>query len=101
MQCKVFILFTYAYKISKCIIQFMIIDFIMCCFDQGVRCSYIPPLIMLEINVISLVDDLYSWLYTVDMLGQLMIMSHVRIWRPNSVVRGDYVTHVLLGYSIY
>ena len=38
----------------------LIIDFIMCCFDQGVSCSYIPPLIMLEINVISLVDDLYS-----------------------------------------
>ena len=36
----------------------VIIDFIIYCFDQGVRCSYIPQLIMLEINVISLANDL-------------------------------------------
>ena len=35
------------------------IDSIMCGSDQGVRCSGIPPLITSEINVISLVDDLY------------------------------------------
>ena len=25
-----------------------------------------------------------------------MIMSHVRIWRPNSVIEGRFVTHVML-----
>ena len=52
------ILMPIRYRSALC--SMLIIDFIMCCFDQGVRCSYIPPLIMLEINVISLVDDLYS-----------------------------------------
>ena len=46
------------YRSALC--SMVIIDFIMCCFDQGLRCSYILPLIMLEINVIRLVDDLYS-----------------------------------------
>ena len=25
-----------------------------------------------------------------------MILSHARIWRPNSVAMGDYVAHVML-----
>ena len=44
----------------------LIIDFIMCCFDQGVICSYIPPLIMLEINVLSLVDDFAVFVTTLS-----------------------------------
>ena len=57
------VMFLYCLRVSiiyrSALCSVLSIDFIMCCFDQGVRCSWIPLLTILEINVISLVDDLY------------------------------------------